>query len=196
LLPQRRGRRGAKRLGGEVEFLVGDDAAGPETAREQAQGVHRIGKVHQHQPANDGVEGAAQGDFAAVPSNEGEMVQTRRLGAGEGRGEDLRVGVHPDDAPARADELGGHKGDVAGSGADVQDPHALLQAGVLEHSPGGGVEDLGGEDQAPRLTLGAARHVNRVVVPARLLDDGHGCCLPAQEWVSSASWSRGKAARG
>ena len=90
---------------------------------------------------------------------EGDVGEAGRFGAGRGGLEDLGVLVHPDDAPRRADELGGEEGHVPGPASHVEDLHALFDAGVLEQAPGKGAVEPVLRYQAPGLGLAAAHQV-------------------------------------
>ena len=90
--------------------------------------THRVcgvGLVHQHEPADPGVErGAVELHVAEVAAHELDVAKPGALGA-SARGRDcLLVTLDPYHRPLGAHQLGQKEADVARSAADVQDSHS------------------------------------------------------------------------
>jgi hypothetical protein len=95
----------------------------------------------------------------AITGDKRHVVQAGGLRAGERGAQDAWILIDPDHAAGGADDRGSQHGDVAGTSADVEDPHAGSQSGVGQQPVGERLEHAGDRDQALGLTLITAHQV-------------------------------------
>lgn len=70
-----------------------------------------------------------------------DVLRAHPLGTGTGVFDRLRVALDSDHAPFGTDEPGGEKGDMAGTGSEVENPHSGAQPGGLKEALGERVEE-------------------------------------------------------
>lgn len=116
-----------------------NEAARPQELRRARERRGRVGQVHQHEPAHDGIELTVDASQRLdVALHEAHGGRAGAIDAGRSQRDRGRVALDADDASTGPDEAGGQHGHVAGARAQVQDPHAGPEACGKEHPLGQG----------------------------------------------------------
>jgi hypothetical protein len=100
--------------------------------RQFADGVDRVGVIHEDKPAHDGVKWPVEVEFRRVAFRESYVVDVSRLRPRRRPVHGCGSAVDADDLSARSDEVGGQKGYVSAATAHIKNPHARGDSGLLE----------------------------------------------------------------
>ena len=145
-----------------VHFVESRESVRTHEAQRGAQRGGRIGRVHQHEAPDDGVEVPIQLQVANVAGPERDVRRARHLGSA-GRGTDhLGICIDSEDAARSADELSDEEGNVSRAAPDVEDSHARTNPRILEEVARQRFEELGTILQAPRFVGGPAHDVRMI----------------------------------
>jgi hypothetical protein len=139
--------------------VKGEDAARPQLFREPPQEPSWLRLELQHVSTDDRVERRRHSVGDRIALFEGHI----RVRAGRGpltrdRYRPRRP-IHPDDGPARPDDLGDKEGDVAATGADIEYPHARANAGIEEQLARDRLDQCRLKCQPPQLGLGMTEYI-------------------------------------
>src|SRR3954466_94415 len=96
------------------------------------QDVLRIGQVHEQQSADDGVERLVVDERAGVAAAEDHVWKTQLVSAPLGDDYLSRILLEADDVSVGSDDVRHLERHVAGTGAEVEDPHPCAHSATLE----------------------------------------------------------------
>jgi hypothetical protein len=116
----------------------------------------RIGMVHEVEMANDGIEGLVEGEFGSIAFEEAGIAEATELGTRKGPLEGRSEAFRADDFAAGANEIGDQEGDITGSAADIENPHAGNNSSLLEELASKRFEGLRRTTKAMEFLLGVA----------------------------------------
>jgi len=100
--------------------------------RQFADCVDRVWVIHKDKPAHDGVKPPVEAHFCRVAFRESYIAHVPRLRPRCCPIHGGRSAVDADDLSASSDQVGGQKGYVSATTANIKDPHARGDSGLLE----------------------------------------------------------------
>ena len=154
-------------------------------AQRGAQRGGRIGRIHQHEAPDDGVEVSIQLQVANVAGPERDVRRPRRLGSAGRETDHFGICIDPEDAPRSADELSDEEGHIPRAAPDVEDSHARTNPRILEEVARQRFEELRTIVQAPRLVGGPAHDVR--TISASMLAHGSVRGRPTHAQLTAAA---------